>query len=392
MPASTGTNEIIFIGLNPSAIDEARSIRRQGNSVIFIGQGQAADSIKRHRKTYNLMNPSEVEAFIKTLGLSSLQNTKLTAAINTTQSDMKDELANLVDIFARMEKTRTGPGRLVLSGHSIGRTFWGDHNGTVEIKKIEEIAAALPVAASLIEDLHLSACYSGNERYLVRWRRVFPNVSTIWAYSGSAPGTYSGAQKHLSIWNSATKGNKIKLDRAIASNTRKGKNVAVWSRHFGYQAKGSSAINDLINRISAADPTYLAYFSGDAVVLDTQSGPLREYYNDLQELIGHELATPSQITTYRKRLEKTIRLIYFKKTIRVKFASQHATQLSNAYKSIGIPQPDYAKLSRKACLDEIGKFEQAARNNPSSQVVEMKELLIQGLKNLEKTHIPANWI
>jgi hypothetical protein len=105
--------------------------------------------------------------------------------------------------------------------------FWGEHNGMVEIKKIEEIAAALPVAASLIEDLHLSACYSGNERYLVRWRRVFPNVSTIWAYSGSAPGAHSGAQKHLSIWNSATKGNKIKLDRSIASNTRKGKNVAV---------------------------------------------------------------------------------------------------------------------------------------------------------------------
>ncbi|MGD9213726.1 MAG: hypothetical protein PVJ84_02885 [Desulfobacteraceae bacterium] len=227
MPASTGTDEIIFVGLNPSAIDEARSIRRQGNSVIFIGQGQAPDSIKHHRRTYNLTNPSEVEGFIKTLGLSSTQNIKLTAAINTAQSDMKDELAKLADIFAGMEKTRTGPGRLVLSGHSIGRMFWGEHNGMVEIKKIEEIAAALPVAASLIEDLHLSACYSGNERYLVRWRRVFPNVSTIWAYSGSAPGAHSGAQKHLSIWNSATKGNKIKLDRSIASNTRKGKNVTV---------------------------------------------------------------------------------------------------------------------------------------------------------------------
>jgi hypothetical protein len=95
---------------------------------------------------------------------------------------------------------------------------------------------------------------------------------------------------------------------------------------------------------------------------------------------------------YRKRLETTIRLLYFKKTIRAKFANQHAAQLSKGYRAVGIPRPDYSKLSRKACLDEVAKFEQAAGNNPSPDAAKVKELLIQGLKNLEKTHIPANWI
>lgn len=392
MPAPTGTDEIIFMGLNPSAIDEARSLRQQGNRVIFIGPGNTPDSTMRSKVNYNLTNPSEVESFINTLGLSPPASRKLILAINTAGRNIKDEIAQLVEVLSQMEKDGKGPGRFVLSGHSVGGIYWGDPNGLIEIQKIKEIAAALPVAASLIEDLHFSACYSGNERDLIKWRGIFPNVSTIWAYSGSAPGASSGAKRHLSIWNNATKGDKIKLDRSIAKNTRKGKNVAVWSKFFGYQAKGSSAINDLIRRINDAEPTYRSYFSGESIVQNTQAGPLRDYYNDLQELIGHELATPTQITMYRERLETTIRLIYFKKSIRTKFARHYAIQLESAYKVIGVKMPDYTQLSRKACLAEISKFEQAAGDNTATQVAEMKELLVHGLKNLEKAYIPANWI
>jgi hypothetical protein len=235
-------------------------------------------------------------------------------------------------------------------------------------------------------------CGHINQKDLAAWRGIFPNVSTIWAYSGSAPGASNGAKRHLSIWNSATKGDKIKLDRSIAKNTRKGKNVAVWSKFFGYQTKGSSAINDLISRINAAEPTYQSYFSGESIVRNTQAGPLRDYYNDLQELVGHERATRTQISAYRKRLETTIRLIYFKKTIRIKFTSQYAAQLQSAYKAIGVQMPDYSQLSRKACLAEISKYEQAAGNNPAAQVAEMKKLLVHGLKYLEEAYIPANWI
>lgn len=392
MQPITGTDEIIFLGLNPSAIDEARSLRNQGNKVLFVGRGGTPDSITHARKKYNLRLSSDVEAFVKTLGLSSDQSQKLSSAINMASSDIKDELAQFIAILSQMEKRNSGPGRLVLSGHSLGDYFWGEHNGSLEIEKIKEIAEALPGAAALIEDLHLSACYSGKERYLTSWRGVFPNVSTIWAYSGSAPGTYSGAKKHLSIWNSSTKGNKIKLDRSIANNTRKGKSVAVWSKFFGYQAKGSSAINDLISRINSAEPTYWSYFSGQSIVQNTQNGPLRDYYNDLQELIGHELATPSQLNQYRARLETTIRLIYFTKSIRGKFSSHYAAELSSAYKTLGVPKPDYSKLSRKECLDKINKFEQAAASNHSPDVAKVKELLVHGLKNLEKAYIPSNWI
>lgn len=392
MQTHTGTDEIIFIGLNPSAHDEAKSLRQQGNKVIFIGQGTTSDSITHGKQKYDLRMLSEVEAFVNTLGLSTEKNKKLVNLINTASSNIKDELGQFVVIFSQMEKRKSGPGRLVLSGHSVGNYFWGEHNGSLEIQKIKEIATALPVAAALIEDLHLSACYSGKERYLASWRSVFPNVSTIWAYSSSAPGTYSGAKKHLSIWNSATKGNKIKLDRSIAANTRKGKSVAVWSKFFGYQSKDSSAINDLISRINSAEHTFQSYFSGESAVYNTQTGQLRDYYNELQEIVGHELATPSQINQYRKRLETTIRLIYFTKSIRGKFSNHYAAELNSAYTTLGIAKPDYSKLTRKQCLAEIQKFEQAAANNAAPEVAKARELLVQGLKNLEKNYIPTSWI
>ena len=385
---------IIFLGLNPSASDEAQSLRKQGNKVIFIGKGKIPDRITHKKIKYNLSSRLGIENYIRTLGLLPAQNIKLVNAINTAGYDIKDELGEFVAILAKMEKTNKGPSRLVLSGHSIGNIFWGDNNGSLEIQNVKEIANTLLKAAALIEDLHISACYSGKERDLRSWRNVFPNVSTIWAYSGSAPGSYTGATIHLSKWDKATRGSKTALDRAIAEKTRKGQNVSVWSKKFGYQSKNSTAILDLLNRITNpnAERTYLLYFSGVSNVIDTQSGPLRNYYNDLQELVAHPLVTPTQISIYRPRLETTIRLIYFDKTIKKKFSSVYANEFNNAYRLQGKAQPNFSKLSRKECLAEIARFEQAAVANSSPEVTRAKELLVHGLKNLESAYIPENWI
>lgn len=392
MTAKTGNDDIIFVGLNKTAIHEANALRKQGNNVIFIGPGSTPDFVTFNGKQYNLGESAQLERFLKTLSLSPQQLKGLNSAINTTGSNIKDELCKLVGVLAKMEKTHSGPGRMVLSSHGTGSYFWGTENGGFFIKKFEEIIPLLPKAASLIEDLHLAACYAGKELYVTRWRKLFPNVSTIWGYHGSAPGTFTGAQKHLFLWSTATRGNKIKLDLSIAKNTRKGKEVAVWSKYFGYQFKGSSDLNDLINRITSAEPMFQSHFRGETIVRDTQSGPLRAYYNDLQEVVGHELAGPAQVRQYRTRLEITIRLIYFEKAVKKKFMSTHGGVIKRAYKILMIKMPDYSKLDRKACLHEIGKFSQAAERVQSDEVQQALILLVQGLKDLDSAHIPANWI
>lgn len=385
-------DEIIMIGLNPSAIHEAAALRSQGNKVLFIGNGSTPDSVSLGKKKYPLSSSANVDDFTKQLGLSPQQEIKLATFIKSLGDNIKDEMGHFAVILSQMEKANKGPNRLVLSGHSIGNYFWGERNGTLMLRDMKTLSSIFPKAVSLFEDLHLSACYSGNELDIAAWRDVFPNISTIWAYSGSAPGSYAGAVKHLSIWSKATKGNKTVLDRGIADNTRKGKNVAVWSKQFGYQSKESTAIGDLMNRITGAERTYQAYFSGESIVLSPQSGPLRDYYNDIQELIGHPLATPAQLNRYESRINVVIRLLYFDKSVKKHFAETYATQLDKAYAEIGLPKPDFSKLSRKACLAEITTYGQKASGHTSVTVIKAKDLLTNGLRDLEKTYIPEYWI
>jgi hypothetical protein len=43
-------------------------------------------------------------------------------------------------------------------------------------------------------------------------------------------------------------------------------------------------------------------------------------------------------------------------------------------------------------MDKINEFERDASGNSAPEVVKMLDLLVRGLKNLEKTYIPVNWI
>jgi hypothetical protein len=257
---------------------------------------------------------------------------------------------------------------------------------------IKKLAEALPNAAAKIEDLHLSACYSGKEEDLKEWRNIFPKVTTIWAYSGSAPGAYSGATVHMSRWDTATRDIKLELDRSIVAKTRKGHNVAVWSKRFGYQSKKSQVISEIVSRIRNSESMYQRYFSGNQVVMSTQTGPLREYYNELHDLIGHALVTNELRIYYLPRLKTTIRLIYFDKKIKKKFAEHHKSIIASGYKELGVIAPDFSKLSRKQCLKAIQEFEGASTSSSMNEVIKLKEELTYGLKELRSSHIPDNWI
>lgn len=389
---SNHQDSIIFLGLNKSAAHEVQTLRNQGNKIHFIQKGKATDEITLNKTRYDLWSRPDIARFTDALNLTPSQKNSVVSAIQNAGSDIRDELAGLTVIFAEMQKKGAGPSRLVISGHHIDGSFWGDHNGMLEVDNVKAIAKAFPVASKLIEDVHLSACYSGNERALGTWRSIFPNASTIWAYAGSAPGSYSGATVHLSRWDKATRGDVVGLKRSIVEKTRKGKNVAVWSKKFGYQKKGSTALGDLVRRIVSFEITYKEYFLGNKVVTNTQSGPLREYYNDLQELVGHSLSTPTQLNIYQPRLAQTIRLIYYNKSVKAKFLQHYSTKIGAAYKSLGKTLPNYNSLDRKETLREISKYEAFVKVKPTPEVDAVKGLLTSGLRDLSSLLIPDNWV
>ncbi len=394
---SAEQDAIIFIGLNKSASDEVKSLRDSGNKVIFIGDSKTQDQIKVGNKNFNLNLREDIVNYVKTFHVAPAQESQIVTAIEFGGPYIRDELAELAKVWADFEKKGKGATRFIISGHSTGHRFFSDfqsNNGALDTEQIEKIASALPKAAGMIEDLHLAACYAGKEKHLNAWRKVFPNIQSIWAYSDSAPGTASGSKIHLTRWDKATRGSKFDLNRAIVARTRKGQNVAVWTRIYGYQSESSATIPDLLARITQAESTYQSYFNGSLEVANPQTGSLRNYYGDLQSLLGHPLVTTELISRYGPRKEVTIRLLFFNTEIRAKFSSHHSSLISNGYRAIGSVPPNFIQLNRKSSIAAINDYESklSSLSKKPAEAVKLLEVLVHGLKELDPKFIPDNWI
>lgn len=385
---------IIFMGLNKTAVSEVKSLRDAGNKVIFISNSDIQDSVKVGQKRFNLINHNDVVDYVKQLGVIPSQESLLIAAIESGSTSSRDELALLAKVLSEFDKKGTGPSRFILSSHSAGWVFWGDNNGSFDIKNIKKIAEVFPTASSLIEDLHLAGCNSGLENNITKWRDVFPKVQTIWGYVEEAPGAGSGSKTHLARWDKATRGLKSEIDRAIVAKTRMGDHVAIWSKQSGYQFHKSSTIPDLLVRIRQAEPTYQMYFSGTLSVTDPHHGQLRDYYNDLIALLGHPLVTEEQRRNYTPRKDTTLLLLYFDTKVKIKFNRVHSVLIANGYKAVGGKAPDFSSLGRKDCLKAVEELEKimTSKNVTSIDAQKLKNELVHGLKNLEVSHIPLNWI
>jgi hypothetical protein len=148
-------------------------------------------------------------------------------AFNVNTVDALDELARIAQVRAKGETGGRLPSRMVISGHNAG-------NG--------------PFA-------------------------MFPNVKTIFAYTDTAPGTYSGAGVHLGRWERATRVRTNRLDRRIVEGTRKGDHVAVGSAKHGYNdGQKLSAMDALRADLDAREPGFVEAYAGDLVVSDPQRG------------------------------------------------------------------------------------------------------------------------
>jgi len=393
-------DDIVFVGMNKGAAHEVNELRKRGARVTFIKDAPKDDQIKVGKTTYDLSKPDGAKAFAATLGLPADQTEKIADVISNADGDSRDELAQLAQVWAKAEKGGQIPSRLVLSGHSGGKSVWGDGNGRLTFESIEKLAAAMPRAASSIEDLHLAACSTGEQTQMDHYREMFPNVKTIWAYtnsdSGSAPGAFEGATTHERLWEKATRGDKDTLDRTIAIKANKGDNVTVWTASGGYD-NGLTTQASLADARAAVDSRRDAFtraWSGEVKIKDPQHGPLRDYYRNLQRLVHHrDLPTDERITLDAER-EQTLRLLYYSAKVAPKFAQEHRKEIKAGYESLGLTPPNFAKMSRAEALENIARFEQVLSDSepPPQAAQDLLPLLTEGLRDLNPSRIPENWI
>ena len=398
--APKSNNDVVLVGMNESSAHEAAHLKGRGVNVTHVKDTRVNDTIttrdaQGRSVSHDLSTPEGSKSFALTLGLPAEQTTKIADAIHGAGADARDEMAQIAQIWATAEKGGQIPARMVLSGHNVGSGTWGDHNGMLKFDDLGKLAEAMPRAARSVEDLHLSACYSGGEPLMDKYRGMFPNAKTIWAYTGSAPGSYSGATAHLSRWDTATRGTKEALTKELAAGTRKGENVAVWSKEHGYlDGSAPAPLAEVRDAVTRGQATFDAFNSGAQKVVDSQTGPLREHYNDVQRLLQHPELPANERAALEARRDSTIRLLYFTKTVAGNFQNAYSGQVKAGFESLGLTAPDFKSLSRADALAKIAEFEtKLSSANPKPAAAQtLLPLLTEGLRDLKASRIPETWV
>lgn len=387
--AKSGKNSILYIGLTPGGASEALALGSCGAKVLHVGNSKKPDYVIINGKSYNLSTSMDRQELAGALKFTEYQRKTVRHILKDCNKTSRDEIETLVLRWAIADYGEAIPNRMVISSHSAGAgLFWGK-NGKISSIQVKDLAAVFPIAAKAIEHLHLSACYSANG--IVDWTSAFPNLQTIWAYSGPAPGNSHGALAHLRIWEKATRGNRMRLHRAAAKDTRRGENVTIWSRIDGLEQKEIQDIETIRVREAASRHIFDEFFTGLKIVVNTGAGPLRDYYDTIQAFLNHPLLQPAERPTLEKKRDTTIRLIFYEKEIRKRFQAAYGTQISAGFRFCGLTIPNFGTLNRKQAMAVILEFKKKVGSNPPAASRECLRLVV-GLHDLDTQIIPSDWV
>ena len=382
-------NGIVLLGMNTYAHDESAALNR-------YNPGQGARSALPNRKQdhitsggveYNLSTLEGSAHYIATLGLPDQKAVQVAELLLNAGDEARDEMAQFIKILSEAEMGERKIDRMVLSGHSIGGQIWGDDNGEISFTEIEELAKIFPVAMGQVQHLFMSACYSGGEVGMERYRGMFENVDSIWAYHDSSPGTWTGAMDHMKIWEMMTEQGKSAsgIDPELASGMAKSKNVSTWNITDGYQGGKPMSMSDIDAYLRREESMYQSYFNAEQLITNPHSGPLRDYYGYVQRAINHPDADSGRRAQMQDRRDVTIRLLYYT-LISEKFNHNYHGVLKNDYEQAGLELPDFANMNRQEALRHIEE------NASELAGTEALRLLQNGLRDLNPNTIPTSWV
>ncbi len=338
---------VIYLGLNPDAPHEGKllyEMNRDRGLARRIVDSSEPDVFIDGEKRYDLRTEEGIAGFLEAQGAEPALRERLARLLGEQWEDGRDEVAQLIQVYVQAERGERRMERVVFSGHSNGEMIWGDDNGVIGLELLEVLAELFPGAASQVRDLMFSACYTGGERAILRYRKMFPKIESIWAYSASSPGVWTGAQDHLRIWEKATElSPPAQLEKALAAGTRKGENVAVWTLQGGYQGENPLRLEDAEAALEADEALFQQYLQGDQEVGDPQSCPLRNYYRLIQQTLSLAELSADRMEELKERRDVTLRLLFYG-LVREKFAAAYREPIEAGYAEARLPMPAYATL------------------------------------------------
>jgi hypothetical protein len=396
-------NDVLFVGMNKYTDNETQGLKANGAKVTVVKDTKVNDTVTtgtgKSKQTHDLTTDAGRKDFVATLGLPAGQSAEIEKILKNAGADSRDELAQIAQVWAEGEKGGKVPGRLVLSGHSIGNGIWGSEdgfsNGTLKRDRLTELAKAMPKAAAQVQDLAISACYCGGESSITQWKEGFPNAKTVLAYHDKSPsGADGGSTSHLKRWEKLTRGDVEALKPEQFGGLTKSKNVATWSVKHGYLTPGAQEKPEVVRqRITDFQPQYAKYFSGETPPPARDPNPLRTHYRDLQDLAGRTDTSAAEKAKLQGQIAQTIRLLKYD-GVKGSFQKEYGADVKAGFEAVGLKAPDVSKLSRKDAMQQLANLEKAASGKSPVPDATKKalEVLQKGLRDLDPSLIPENWI
>ena len=385
------TNDgILFLGINPAAKLESEALEKSAiTGKVTIIQDTPDGVLNGH----DLKTEAGITGFTQSLKLPPESQQKLAQVLTEIKPEMRDEFAQIAEIWSKGENGENIPSRLVLSGHSDGKNIFSESGrGRYSLNTLKSMAEIMPRAAAQIEDVHISGCNSGFKFNAERFQETFPNLKTFWAYTGTAPSTGTNSEGHLKRWEQVTRGHVDGLERTQVNKGLgiRGETVGVWSAEKGYQADPES-LNSSRSDQDMYDQTQ-AYLNGDLSLPSTShAGPVYELYGQLHQRLGGLSESNPEYKSVDGMVGRTLKLRFYDK-VSENFQKVFEPNIKAVYESVGLEAPDFSKLTRKEAVEAIDRLQAAASTNQLSEAQEKNLLLLNSFRDLSPAIMGPEWI
>ena len=335
---------------------------------------------------------------------------------------VKGDGPELEEVFRRAEAGEIKLTTIVGSGHSSGTIFMGG-GGSLSDSGIGEVLKKYPGAAQQVRHFIGLGCYTGTRYAASEWQARFPNATLLAGFNGIAPsGTWSARflkQVFTATMDARRRagGTDDALARRLGDNAASMRqlkdilsgleSVRITVASFQiceqfYDPKGRTREKikeELAAGLRVFDQYFGAWGQEDVPANPHAPGPLRTFYNTLQEYLG--VATGDERADLIKKKEQTIRLIYFgnvKKNFARSVSDADTAAANKVLETAGVegrfPAPSsISTMTRRQLTSLVNELSWKVENLPAGPESDAAKTMLARYKNeIVDLQVPFSWI
>lgn len=238
---------LLFIGIGDTPEDEANALISQvgAQGVVAINSNHGTSSVVTEgTQSYDVSTAQGRQGFSAAVAFrgvtpggmmaASFRAAAISTLLENANEMSRDELAQVVSVYASAQRGELTIERVVISGHHYAGDdeIWSGYGDALYRSELATLADIFPKVAAGVKDLGFSSCNTLTSKADYKAvKSMFPKLDTVWGYRGYSPATHTGAIEHMKRWEEATRGERSRLSGDEADGIRKSGNVRVKNYH-----------------------------------------------------------------------------------------------------------------------------------------------------------------